>query len=510
MLVATGLVALLPWPQAAAQERTFIFVTRQEPATLDPHIETNNPPKKIFEGIYEGLLDYDLATLDVKPHLAQSWSMSSDGLQYTFRLRPNVKFHDGTTMDAQAVKYSFERMKKIGLGFAFVLDPVKSVDVVDRLTVRITLSVVDPSFVYGIPLVYIVSPTALQKNERGNDLGRSWVSTNEAGTGPYRLDEWVKNQRFTFTRFADYWRGWNGPHIAKFIFLIVDESATHRQMIERGSAHLVDTIEFDDVDELKKNPRVQVLETESLRQFYMILNTTKRPMNDARVRRAVAAVFDGKTLASKILRGHASLPRGPIPSKMLGFDKSLPEPKQDLALAKRLLTEAGYPNGGFTLTYVYFAPYEWQRINGELMREAFRTMGVDMRIEGLPFTTLTQRMVNPDTRPDITAAAVAIPTPDPDSLLFPMFHSSSRLWALNGYKNEQMDRILSEARTTIDTKRRMELHARAQRLVVEDVPAIGLTILNDIKVAAADVRGYRFNPMRPAMANLYDLHFESR
>jgi peptide/nickel transport system substrate-binding protein len=189
------------------------------------------------------------------------------------------------------------------------------------------------------------------------------------------------------------------------------------------------------------------------------------------------------------------------------FDPTLAEPKQDLVLAKRLLTEAGYPNGGFSLTYVYFAPYEWQRINGEMLQAALSPMGVNVRIEGLPFTTISQRMTNPNTRPDIAAVGSTIPIPDPDILLYPILRSGSTYYANNGFKNEQLDKLLDDARSALDPKARAALYARIQRMVLDEAPIIPLTILNDIKLARADVRGYQFDAMNPAAVNLYDLYF---
>jgi len=500
----------LPFQVSAQQNTTLIYVERSEPDSLDPDTGTYNPERTFYEGVYEGLLQFNKDTLQVEPRLATSWSHSADGLHYTFVLRRGVKFHDGTTMDAAAVKYSFERTKRVGLGFAFVIKSVVSVDVVNNSTVRINLANADPTFISGVPLVYIVSPTSFGKNEKANDLGKAWATTNEAGTGPYRLDSWVKNQQMVLVAFPDYWGGWRGPHLSRIIIQSVAESATQRELLERGAAQLADTIEQDDLVAIKSNPKLRILENRSLREFYLILNTTKPPLSDIRMRNAMAAVVDQKTLAEKILQGHATVPRGVLPPIMPYFDKTIPELKQDLGLAKTLVTQAGYSNRDITLRYVYFAPYAWQRINGELMMAALAPMGVKMRIEGLPFTTLAQEMFNADTRPDFTASGSSIATPDPDVLLFPWFRSGSNYFANNGYKNPDVDRLLDAARTTLDTGRRAALYSQLQHILMQEMPVIPLTILNDDKVAALSLKGYKFDPVNSAAIDMYGLYFEGR
>jgi len=485
-----------------------VFATREEPATLDPHSETNNPPKKVFEAVYEALLDYDPETLLLVPKLATSWQVGEDGRSIVFHLRRGVTFHDGTPMNSQAVAYSFKRLLGLGLGYAFLFTSIDSIEPLDDYTVRFNLSRLDPGLLDAFPLVYIVSPTAFQENTVGDDLARSWVANNAVGTGPYQLDHWIRNQQFELSSFENYWGGWNHPHIDKYILRIVPESATQRQLVEAGAAQMADTIEFEDIAALSSNPRLQVLEDESIRQFYLILNTTSGPLADIRARRAIASIFDPTVIAEDVLLGHATVPRGPVPYRMPGANPAVKPTTQDLDRAAELLREAGLVNSGVKLSYVYFAPYTWQRINGELLQATLAPFGITMTIEGLPFTTLTERAINPDTRPDIVAAAVAMPTTDPASLLNQFFHSDSTTWSNNDFSDPEIDALLDQAAVTLDAQVRQELFNRVQELVMDDLPIIPFTILNDVKLASATVKGYQFQPMRPAAVNWYGIYLE--
>lgn len=488
--------------------KTFVFATREEPATLDPHSETNNPPKKVFEAVYEALLDYDPETLFLVPKLATSWQVAEDGLSIVFHLREGVTFHDGTAMNSQAVVYSFERLMGLGLGYAFLFTSIDSIEPLDDNTVRFNLSRLDPGLLDAFPLVYIVSPTSFSASTTGDEFARSWVATNAVGTGPYRLDHWIRNQQFELSSFQDYWGGWDHPHIDKYILRIVPESATQRQLVEAGAAQMADTIEFEDIDALARNPRLQVLEDESIRQFYLILNTTSGPLADIRARQAIASIFDPTVIADDVLLGHATVPRGPVPYRMPGANPEIEPTSQDLNRAAQLLREAGLVNAGVKLSYVYFAPYTWQRINGELLQATLAPFGITMTIEGLPFTTLTERAINPDTRPDIVAAAVAMPTTDPASLLNQFFHSASTVWSNNDFSDPEIDASLDQAAVTLDSQVRQELFNRVQELVMQDLPIIPFTILNDIKLESSAVKGYQFQPMRPAAVNWYGIYLE--
>jgi len=225
----------LAGPAVAAPAGTVTFAIPSEPPTVDPAIEVAGPGYRVLLQLYEGLLEYRGNTTELGPALAQSWSVAPDGSWIELKLRPNVKFHDGSSLDAETVKASIDRTKAVNRGGAFFLTTLKEVQIVDRMTVRLVASQPSVSLLYGLPKVFITGKAHLADADRG----ATFFATGGNGTGPYRLTRWEKGQQIVLDHFADYWRGWSGNHVAQVIERVVPAAGTQQLLLERGDAHLV-------------------------------------------------------------------------------------------------------------------------------------------------------------------------------------------------------------------------------------------------------------------------------
>ncbi len=225
----------LAGPVAAAPAGTVTFAIPSEPPTVDPAIEVAGPGYRVLFQLYEGLLEYRGNTTELAPALAQSWRVAPDGTSIELKLRPNVKFHDGSALDAETVKASIDRTKAVNRGGAFFLQTLKEVQVVDPMTVRLVATQPSVSLLYGLPKVFITGKAHLADADRG----AAFFATGGNGTGPYRLTRWEKGQQIVLDHFADYWRGWSGNHAAQVIQRVVPAAGTQQLLLERGDAHLV-------------------------------------------------------------------------------------------------------------------------------------------------------------------------------------------------------------------------------------------------------------------------------
>ena len=306
----------------------------------------DNPTRKIHAGVYEPLIDHKLGTADatnLEGVLAKSWKVSPDGLTYTFALRENVKFHDGSTLSAEDVKLSLERMKKIGLGRSWALDPVKEVRVVNPMTVELVLARPYPPFLLGLPVVFIVSSQAVKKNQKGDDLAQAWLTQNEAGTGPFRLREFKVGEQIVMDRFDGYWRGWPAKHLDRVVLKLVAEPATQKILMEGGQGHWADTISPGDLESFaqRKDFVVTAEPTWGIQFFWM--NTKKAPLDDPRVRKAMRLAFPYEQMIKDVMRGRGTLPQGYLSPGYLTQEG--PPEKTDLQAARKLLAEVGVAPG---------------------------------------------------------------------------------------------------------------------------------------------------------------------
>ncbi|MCA1646149.1 MAG: ABC transporter substrate-binding protein, partial [Chloroflexi bacterium] len=296
---------------AAATGGTVTFAIPAEPQTFDPALEVAGPGYRVVKQAYEGLLAYKGNTTELAPALASSWTVAPDGASIDFKLRPNVKFHDSSMLDAETVKASIDRTKAVNKGGAFFLQALKEVQVVDPMTVRLVAAQPSVSLLYGLPKVYITGKAHLADA----DKGAAYFATNINGSGPFKLARWTKGQQIVFDRFADYWAGWTGNHVEQLIEQVVPETGTQQLLLERGDAHLVvlPTIGItQDPKEIANKPGVRMVETPSLRVTVISMNTQKGPLQDVRVRKALQAAFDYQGML-QIYQGYAEVPNSPLP-----------------------------------------------------------------------------------------------------------------------------------------------------------------------------------------------------
>jgi len=494
-------------PGALAQApQTFVRVYVLMPTNIDPHGPGfDNAIYPFLRNMYQPLLDYDQETFRLKPILATSWEVKPDGKQYTFFLRKGVKFHDGTTLNSEAVKLSFERVLRLGFIRAKLLRDIDRIMTVDDSTVRFIMKESDGTFLSRAVQIFIASAKALKEK---ND---EWFQKNVDGTGPFVLETFdLGAGRATFVRFNDYWEGWRGRHINRVESRVVPESATQRLLLERGEAHWMTRTPIEYVFDLKNHPVAQPLTFRTVRISYLPLNTSRGLLKDKRIRQAIVYAFPYYLLRVGYYRGLAVDAAGPLHSRLLDHPGLRPI-QQDLEKARKLLAEAGYPNGGFTLTYFHPTGGEEQKIPGILLKDALRKLNVTLELNEVPFPNIIQLVSKVETTPDVMTLINSPITGDPGvGLLESLFHSVNAGAAYNWgwYKNPKYDELLDKAFRTVDERTRMELYQQAQQLVVDDAAGVFLTFPDRWWIVNRRLRGYYFTPIGLEWEDWYHLYFE--
>jgi peptide/nickel transport system substrate-binding protein len=318
------------------------------------------------------------------PLLATSWDISTDGLVWTFHLRPNVKFHDGEPLTADAVKQSIDAAKDHA-GASFIWYPLDKVEVVDTLTVKFTLLYSAPldliaSSLYG---AWIISPKALTAAAADKNY---WASGVEAGTGPYMLESYTPDQEVVFTKNPDYWGGWQPGQFDKVVVKIVGEAVTQQQMLEGGQVDLVTRMPSENYAAFKTNPSYNYYAEQTLFNYTAFFNTLRPPLDNPAVRQALSYAFPYQDIITVGVTGLGSQSRGPVPQGVWPWSDQVNQYTYDLTKAKDLLAAAGHPGGGFSLKLTYASENDIEAAFAPLIKDSFAQIGVDVTIEPILFS----------------------------------------------------------------------------------------------------------------------------
>lgn len=460
----------------SAEPITIVFSNIAETATLDPAIAFSSDGLEFVRNVYEGLLEYTPASTELRPALAESWEVSKDGLSYTFKLRSGVKYQDGAEFNAEAAKMGLDRIKEVNQGPASLMTDLKTIEVVDPQTLKITLSRPNVFFLGVLPKLALVSPKAIEEHKTEADpWAKDFFATNGVGTGPYKFDSWTKGSQIVMVKNTDYWQEWL-PNTADRVILRVDaDISTALQLLAKGEIDMLGAVGPDDSIAAKDLPGVKLIEQPQFQVSILTLNTNNEPMNNPKVREAIKYAFDYQSFVD-FFQGLGEIPTGPLPKNAEGADPSLPPQKQDLEKAKQLLAEAGYPNGGFKLRYLGLKGLSYEEFAGTLLQQNLAELGIELEQILVPWPQMPPTMADKATAPDISYLNMSMFTNDPTFILRTSYHSSNTAdqsgynWSY--YVDASVDKALDEIPTIQDEQKRNDALYKLQQKIVGDVPAV--------------------------------------
>ncbi|CAN5629520.1 ABC transporter substrate-binding protein [soil metagenome] len=462
---------------AAAQTPPGVLVVGQiaEPQSLDPHAVTATNDFRIAVNLYDGLVRFADGTLEVEPALATDWDISEDGTRYTFTLREDVAFHDGTPFDAEAVVFSFERMLNEehpfhGTGpfpLAFFFSAVKAVEATDALTVEFTLSEPYAPFLSNLayPTGLIVSPAAVEAH--GAEFGR-----NPAGTGPFRFTEWQSNTRVVIERFDEHWDG--APSLDAAVFRPITDASTRTAEMLAGGIDVMVEVPPVALGQFREAPYA-IHEAAGPHVWFAIFNTREGPFADPRVRQAANYAVNKRAIVEDVLEGTATIAEGPVPAAFEWAYNSEVEPyPHDPDRARELLAEAGAEGAAITFLVTEGGSGMLDPVPmGTAMQADLEAVGFEVTIETYEWNTFLG-IVNPGLEGRADMAQMSWMTNDPDTLPFLALRTDAmpEEGGFNSgyYSNEALDGILEQARRSTAQDERAELYREVQAIVHEDAP----------------------------------------
>ncbi len=499
-LVLGGVAGATP-SQAQSRKDVLIVVEEEGPATLDIHAPTANvPTHQVSWNIYDRLITHAKKTLPdgtlsydytrFEPELAERWEVSPDGKAVTFFLRRNATFHDGSPVTAKDVKWSFDRAVSVGgfpaiqMGASEMKSPSQFV-VIDTHTFRVDFprpnKLALPNIAVPVPMI-INSELAKKHATAADPWAIEWVGRNDAGGGAYKVESWRPGNEIVFVRFED-WKSGPKPEMARVVIRQISSAGSRRALLEKGDADLSFNLPPKDFAELSKIGKLKVIGTPvDAELLYIDMNVTKKPFDNPKVRAAIAYAIPYKDILDNALFNRGVGMFGGPGAKPATSDWPQPSPfTTDLDKAKKLLAEAGYPNG-FKSTLSYDVTTSATREPIALLTQAnLKKIGVEIEIEKVPGANWYTRLNQKDMPMLIMSFKAWLNYPE--YYFYWTYHggNNSVFNAMN-YVNPKMDALIDAARFETDPAKYASDVKGFIGMAFDDVPRIPL--INDYRDVA--------------------------
>ncbi len=475
----------------------------------DPAIAYSNE-SQLLDNIYERLLFLDLSDgQKLIPQLATSYKSSEDGKIWTFKLRKGVKFHNGEPFNAEAAKFSIDRIKKIGKGPAWIWGAVKEVKIIDEYTVQLICDKPSPidliaASQYGS---YMVPPQLFK------DKDTKWFQTGQAvGTGAYKLVSWEKGVQTITEKFDDYWGGWKENQYDKAVFKIVTEVSTRIQLIKQGGVDTVLGIPSDMLPGLRKYPDVEVFLGPGLYNTMYHLHNQKPPTDDINVRRAISHAINFDEIADTIYKDTGTKAIGPLPAGIWSHDPNLKLYEYNIEKAKELLNKSKYADqlskGPMKISMVnYYRPYDTMAL---YIQASLKKIGFEVEIDKTPWPAVWARYKNKDKSPNIALMNWWPTYVTPGDWFKSMWYTEKKpLWNFSYWYNEKFDKLVDEAieSEALNRPKSIEIYKKLQQWLVDEAVSLFAIDQKLQMITRKTVKGYINYPAYPGVVFVHNLHY---
>ena len=470
--------------KADAKGGVLIYGRGGDSVSLDPAKETDGESLNVCDNIFDTLVQFKSGTTEVEAGLAESWTVSADGLTFTFKLRPNVKFHDGTPFNADAVLFSLLRQHdskheafKYAKAWRYWDDMgmgklVKSIVKVDDSTVQFVLTQPEAPFLANLAMNFasMVSPTAVRKYKED-------FVKNPVGTGPFKFVSWTRGERIVLDANKEFWG--EKAKLSRVIFRSYPDSSTRLNAFLAKEIHMMNLPSPDQVTTIKsRRPEAKIVVEPAMNVGYLSFNVNKAPFNNVIVRQALSMAVNKDAIIKGVYAGMGEAAINPLPPTMWGYNKDVKAFPYNPQKAKEMLKQAGFPEG-FTTELFYMPVSRPYMPDGKKVAEAIqadlKAIGVNVKLTTYEWAVYLDKT----TRGDHSMALLGWTgdNGDPDNFLYILLSGENAkppAQNISFYNNPKVTKLLRDAKTQNTVAKRADLYKQAQVLIHEDAPWIPL------------------------------------
>ena len=467
----------------ASREGELVAMLEKRIETFDPRVSSDSAVERMRQLMFNGLTRKD-EKFEPVPDLAEKFESSPDYKTFTFRLRPGVRFHNGKTLSAADVKYTFDTMLARGFPSAKRAD-------LERDGVSVNLDPADPlkvTFQCGNPcpgLANTILPIGIIPEGTSEQQAKRPV-----GTGPFKFEDYTEDQEVVLTAFDNYFEG--APSIRRLAVRIIPDNSTRASELQKGSVDLAINADFDPatVEELQKSPGIKTDITEGTNIAHLGVNVQDPILKDRRIRQAIAYAIDREGIIRNVLRGQATPARSILPPSQWAYEPNVADYKYDPDRARKLLAEAGKSSLKLSLKT---STISIARKTGEAIQEQLRRVGVEIDLQSLEQQKLTQDM----NEGNFQLYQRQLVGSNQSTDIFKFVYGSNSV-PPNGqnrsrYSNPLVDKLLDEA-LTATRDRRKEIFSQVQKILAEDLPQIYLWYPSTIVIYRDRVSNVKVDP----------------
>jgi peptide/nickel transport system substrate-binding protein len=486
-LLVLGLISTACQRPPASSDPVFVFARGADSQKLDPADVDDGESIKVLGNICEGLVRFKTGTAEIEPCLATSWTISPDGLTYTFHLRKNVRFHDGTALDANTAAFSFLRqmdksnpahLKQATFAYwSAMYSMVKSVRALDADTLEFRLKETHAPFLANLAIfpAYLISPKFIDQR-------------HPVGTGPFRFVEWVPDEMIRLEANPDYWDG--PPRIQKLIFTVVPDSATRLIQLQTGQVQGMDGIDPNDLPVIDRDPSLKLVTADGLNVCYLAFNCMKPPLDDRNLRRLIAAAINKHDLVNAVYRGAGTVAKNPLPPFLPGYNdailESLPRSDAPRSVPSRPLRLEVMTNP---------RPYLPNPIRAaEMIKADLAKVGILVEIVPNEWGSHLSRTSHGEH--EMALLGWVGDNGDADNFLYVLLDKDTATLgsALNicFWQDDPYHDLMMAARRELDPQKRAAIYHQAQEIVFEEAPLVPLAHAKALAACRATVDGMHF------------------
>jgi peptide/nickel transport system substrate-binding protein len=517
--------------EEAAGGGTLVFAGASDPVLLDGALVSDGESLRVITQIFETLVALKPGTTEPEPGLAESWEANDDGTVWTFKIREGVTFHDGEPLNAEAVCFNFDRWynfkgalanpaasyywQVVFGGFATYDEAsgapeeslYKSCEATDESTAVLTLTKPSATFIPALSQqsFSIASPKALQEgnaDEGSLDAEGVFTSTgtfgteNPAGTGPFKFDSWVRNDRLTLTRYDDYWG--EKAKIDTLIIRPIADNAARLQALQTGEIQGYDLVEPQDIATIEGDSNLQIVDRPAFNVAYVGFNIAKKPTDDIEVRKAIAYGLDRQAVVDNFYSGRGVVATQFMPPEVVGYADDVTTYEYDPEMAKKILTDAGYT---LPVPLEFWYPTDVSRPYMPDPKRNFEAFAASLNNSGFKVTPKSAPW-NPDYlgRADAGNAGNARllgwtgDYGDADNFIGTFFQSPQKAWGTTTTPLTEIQDLLNQGEIETDEAERESIYQEANRKIMEQLPGVPYAHSSPALAFSANVNGYVASP----------------